>query len=69
MLGDSVNINNFNCNPVVLKKFGKTSKITIFGPTRGHYGSRPKQFFFFFTEITKPDHRNVLFYQNIIFFG
>ena len=26
MLGDSININSFCCNPVVLKKIGKTSK-------------------------------------------
>ena len=31
MLGDSININNFNCNPVVLKKKnGKTSKTLSF---------------------------------------
>ena len=32
MLGDSININNFNCNPIVLKKkIVKPLKIAILG--------------------------------------
>ena len=30
-IGDSININNLCCNPVVLKKIGKTSKNSYFG--------------------------------------
>ena len=60
MLGDSMNINNFNWNPVVLKK-----KKLEPGPTCAKMGSlctTPKTKNFFFSEITKPD-------QNIICFG
>ena len=61
MLGDSININNFNCNPVVLKKkyMEKPPKITILGQLvqkRGHYEPHPKQKTFF-TEIIKPYHK------------
>ena len=40
MLGDSIIIDNFNCNPIVLKKIGKTSKvkIAIFGPNQHKKG-------------------------------
>ena len=59
MLGDSISINNFNCNPVVLIFFfAKTSK--IFGPNlrkkRSQYGSHPKQKHFF-AEMIKTDHK------------
>ena len=62
MLGDSINTNNFNCNPVVLKFFLlKPLKIAIFGPNlckkRGQYGPHPKQTIFFFSEMTKADHK------------
>ena len=53
MLGDSINIDNFNYNPVDMKKTGKTYNYNFFCPTcskKGQYGSPPKQktFFFFF---------------------
>ena len=46
MLGYPININNFNCNPVVVKeKFRKTSKNyhfwTQLAQKRGHYRPRP----------------------------
>ena len=63
MLGDSISINNFNCNPVVLIFFFfllKPLKIAIFGPNlrkkRSQYGSHPKQKHFF-AEIIKADHK------------
>ena len=56
MLRDSVNINNFNCDPVVLKKIGKT----IFWPnwrkkevSIGHAENKKG----FFAKITKADHK------------
>ena len=78
MLRDSINIDNFNYNPVDMKKTGKTSNYHFFCPTcakKGQYGSHPKQktfFFFFFSEIMKVCHKllkNVLFYQNVIHSG
>ena len=62
MLGDSGNINNFNCNPVVLKKIAKTSKTYNFLAQLvqkwGPHGSCQKQkTFFFFSVIAKPDHK------------
>ena len=71
MLGDSININNFNWNTVVQKSF-------VSGPTCAKMGSpwaKPKtkkQFFFqkYQSKITKPDdckpYKNCLFYQSII---
>ena len=45
-IGDSININNLCCNPVVLKKIGKTSKNSYFGAyvalRRGQHGPHPK---------------------------
>ena len=59
MLGDSINI-NFNYNPVVLKKIGKTSKNYNFwaqlAQKSSHYGPYRKPKTNFFTGITKPDH-------------
>ena len=63
MLGDSININNFSCNPVVLKKKknGKTSKNGHFRAQRvqkrSQYGPYPKQKTIFFAAITKGDHK------------
>ena len=61
-LGDSVNKYNFNCNPGVLKKIGKTSKRLLFlDPTGaqkgGQYWSRRKWKTNFCAEITKADHK------------
>ena len=74
MLGDSINIFNFNCNPVVLKKIDKTCKksfLVQLTQERGQYGSRPKQKTIFFAEITKADQKlSKTFYtinQNIIY--
>ena len=60
MLGNSINIKNFNWNPVVLKNFAKTSKNYHFrlnlcknGVPRGHVQNKK---LFFFSELTKPDH-------------
>ena len=70
MLGDSININNYNWNPVVLKKIAKTLKITIFSPTCAKMGSpwaTTKRKNNFFAEITKPDHKlsNTLYFIKI----
>ena len=62
MLVDSININKFNCNLVVpKKKLLKTLNIIVWGHnldkkvvTMGHTQNKK---LFFFTEITKPDHR------------
>ena len=74
MLGDSINIFNFNCNPVVLKKIDKACKKSFLVQLiqeRGQYGSRPKQKTIFFAEITKADQKlSKTFYtinQNIIY--
>ena len=54
MLGESININNSSCNPIVLKKMIKPLKIFIFGSnllTKGvrmDYAQNKKQFLFFF---------------------
>ena len=60
MLGDSVNINSFNCNPVVLKKIAKTSKnynfLAQLVQKLDPHGPRPKQKAFF-SVIAKPDHK------------
>ena len=61
MLGDSININNSCCNPVVLKKkLVKPLKNCFFcaqfAQTRGHYGPCPVWKAIFFAEITKADH-------------
>ena len=60
MLGDSININNFNCTPIILKNFWPL-KITIFGPNLCKKGvsmdhTQNKQTFFL-TEMTKADHK------------
>ena len=62
MLGDSINFNKFNRNPVVLKKkIGKTSKNYHFwaklAQIRCHYGPHRKQKTIFFIEITNSDHQ------------
>ena len=62
MLGDSINFNNFNWNPVVLKKnLLKPLKLAIFGAICAKMGfpwTTPKtKNFFFFEEITKTDHK------------
>ena len=77
MLGDSININNLCCNPVVLKKkIGKISKKLLFWAKfvqkRGHYGQLPKWKTIFLGRNTKnrsSAFRNFLFYQNVICFG
>ena len=54
MLGESINIKNFNWNPVVLKK------LLFFGLTCekwGPHGPHPKQKTIFFSEITKVDSK------------
>ena len=64
MLGNSININKFNCNLVVLKeKLGKTSKTHHFCAKLAKLESVQataktynKFFFFFFSEIANPDH-------------
>ena len=61
MLVDSINVNNFNCNPIILKNIlVKPLTITIFGHnlrkkgvTIGH-AQNEKQFF---TEKNKPGHK------------
>ena len=59
MLGKSININNFDWNPVVLKEIAKTSKnyhfLAQLVQKWGPHGLRPNRKQFFFTEITKPD--------------
>ena len=71
MLGDSINIKNVNLNPVLLKNILlKPQKITIFQSNlskkwvlMGHAGNNV----FFFSEITKTDHKlSKLFYFNKI---
>ena len=61
MLGDLIIINNFTCNPVVLKKIGKTSRNCYFwgqsAHERGQYGSHLTQKTIFWAEITKVDHK------------
>ena len=63
MLGNSINIDKFNCNLVVLKgKLGKTSKTHHFCAKLAKLESVQataktyNNFFFFFSEITNPDH-------------
>ena len=67
MLGDAININHFNCNPVAVvlkkKKLAKPLNITIFRPnlckkgvTMGHIQNK-KYIYIFFTEITRPNHK------------
>ena len=60
MLGDSININNFNWNLVVLKKnLLRPLKITIFWPHLRKKGltvnHAQNKILFFFSEITEPD--------------
>ena len=61
MLGNSINIKNFNWNPVVLKKFAKTSKnyhfLAQLLQKRGPHGPRAKQNTIFFSEIKKADYK------------
>ena len=68
ILGDSININNFNCI--------KALKVPIFGPSlckkkgvsKGHTQNKG----FFFSEMIKADHKlskTFYFYQNITCFG
>ena len=61
MLGYSINLNNFNCNPVVMKIFAKTSKNCHFWAQlvqkMGQYEPHPKQTKFLFAEMTKADHK------------
>ena len=62
LLGDLININNFNYNPVILKIFLlKPLKIAIFGPNlcikRGQYRPHSKQTETFFAEMTKAYHK------------
>ena len=61
-LVDSINIDNFNWNPIVLKKkMVKPIKLSFLSAQlpqkRGHYGSRPKQKTISFTKITKLHHK------------
>ena len=54
-------MNNLCFNPVVLKKYGKTSKNYFLGPNL-HYkgvsmGHVQNENFFFLAEITKADHQ------------
>ena len=63
MLRDSIYMTNFNFNPVVLQKFGKISKIAIFGTNlhkeekKGSVWAMPKtKKQILFAEITKEDH-------------
>ena len=60
MLGDSININNFNWKLIVLKKIPKYLKITVFWPNlckneipMGHAQTKKR----FLLEITKTDHK------------
>ena len=60
MLGDSINIINFNCNPAVLKEIGKTSKNCHFWTQLAQKRSvwaMPQTKKQFFSEITKADHK------------
>ena len=62
MLGDSININNFCCNPVVMKKkMVKPLKIVFLGPictTKRSAWATPKtKNNFLLAEITKADHQ------------
>ena len=78
MLGDSINIDNFCCNPAILKKkLVKPLKIGILGPNLHYKGVRmchsqnKKQIFL--AEVTKDksslsSFRNFLFYKNVIRF-
>ena len=68
MLGNSININNFNCNPIVLKIFLlKSLKIAIFGVSMGHT-QKKQRFFLQKWQKQKADHKlsKTFFYQNII---
>ena len=61
MLGNSINIDKFNCNLVVLKgKLGKTSKTHHFcaklAKLESVQATAKTYNFFFFSEITNPDH-------------
>ena len=58
MLGDSININDMCCNPVVLKKIGKASKRIFFGAQivqKMCHAQNEKQFFL--VEITNADYQ------------
>ena len=73
MLEDSININNFRCNPVVLKKklVKRQQKLlfwTQFALQRGQHEPCPKRKSKFFGRNNKSRSlafRNVLFYQDI----
>ena len=73
MLGDSININNLCCNPVVLKKKNVVKSLTIcflglLCKKRGHYDPRPKWKTIFVGRKNKSRSsafRNFLFHQNI----
>ena len=59
MLLDSININNVNWNPEVLKKIAKTSKLPFFVLTCAKMGfpwATPKTKTIFLAEV-KPDHK------------
>ena len=61
MIGDSININDLCCNPVVLKKSWQNLYKFVFGvqfvQKSGHYGPRPKWKSIFLVETTKADHQ------------
>ena len=77
MLEDSININDFCCNPVVSKKkiVKPQQKLLFwaqFALQRGHHGPCPKWKNIFFGRNNKSKSlafRNFLFYHNIICFG
>ena len=73
LLEDSININNFCCNPVFLKKNGKTSKNCFLGHNL-HYKwaswAMPKMknnFFSINNKSRSSAFRTFSFYQNIMF--
>ena len=61
MLEDSININNFNWNPAVLKKIAKTSKnynfLVQLVQKWGSHEPHSKQKAIFSSEITKTDQK------------
>ena len=58
MLGDSININNLCCIPVVLKKkLVKHLKNCFLGHKKGVNGTHPTWKTIFLAEITKADHK------------
>ena len=76
MLRDSIHINSFCCNSVVLKNYGKTSNNCFFGPNlhsikvRMGYAQNEKQVFFGRNNKSRSSaFKNFLLYQNIICFG